>query len=214
MDFAKVKSITLMSRDNRRYASRGNYDNVLQRILPTTVPWFTSNRFARKSNYLRGEYAEKPRIKKHWDLRKISARYKSRPPRNLLFLVPISHSSITAAIDRNRHGLSRETNAYARLVIVHLSHDRKNNLKPLWEENSATISIWSDYVSIVIIFCHVELSWTVWFCQGPKFEQQLAYWSNKDKQNKSWQVDVSIKYVSNILPSLMPITVVLYNTYN
>lgn len=78
--------------NNQRYAFHRNYDNALQRFLPTTVLWFTSNRFASKSNYPRGEYTEKPRIKKHWDLRKISTRYKSRPPRNLLFLVPIPHS--------------------------------------------------------------------------------------------------------------------------
>lgn len=60
--------------------------------MPATVLWFTSNRFARKSNYPRGEHAEEPRIKKHWDLRKISTRYKSKPFRNLLFLVFISYS--------------------------------------------------------------------------------------------------------------------------
>lgn len=112
----EMRNIIVMSRNNHRYASRENYDSALQRILPATVPWFTSNRFARKSNYPRGEHAEKPRIKKHWDLRKISTRYKSRPPRNLLFLVPIPHSLSAAMID-NRRGLSlvKRTNASANL---------------------------------------------------------------------------------------------------
>lgn len=122
----KARSITIISRDNRRYAFRENYDGVLQRILPTTVPWFTSNRFARKSNYPRGEHAEKPRIKKHWDLRKISTRYKSKPPRNLLFLVPIPHSLLAVAID-NRRGSSREINANVNLEIVHFSGNRRND---------------------------------------------------------------------------------------
>lgn len=116
----KTRSITIIPRDNRRYAFRGNYDGVLQRILPTTVPWFTSNRFARKSNYSRGEHAEKPRIKKHWDLRKISTRYKSKPPRNLLFLVPIPHSLLAVAID-NRRGSSREINANVNLAKSFIS---------------------------------------------------------------------------------------------
>lgn len=116
----------VISRDNRRYASRENYDGVLRWILPVTVLWFTSNRFARKSNYPRGEHAEKPRIKKHWDLRKISTRYKSKPPRNLLFLVPISHSLLVVTID-NRRGSSREINANVNLEIVHFSGNRRND---------------------------------------------------------------------------------------
>lgn len=118
---------------------------VLQWILPATVPWFTSNRFARKSNYPRGEHAEKPRIKKHWDLRKISTRYKSKPPRNLLFLVPIPHSLLTMAID-NRRGSSREINANVNLEIVHFSGNRRNDFKCLllailWLRNASPIAI-------------------------------------------------------------------------
>lgn len=125
-----MRNIIVMSRNNHRYASRENYDSALQQILPATVPWFTSNRFARKSNYPRGEHAEKPRIKKHWDLRKISARYKSRPPRNLLFLVPIPHSLSAAVIGGNRRGLSlvKRTNASTNLYeIPHFSSNRKND---------------------------------------------------------------------------------------
>jgi len=79
----------------------GISDNAAQRILLATVPWFTSNRFAGKSNYPAA--SGEPRIKKHWDLRKIPTRYKSRLPRNLLSLVPVPRSSL--AVDR---GLSRE----------------------------------------------------------------------------------------------------------
>lgn len=109
-------NITVIFWNNQRYASRGNYDSALQRILLMTVLWFTSNRFARKSNYPHGKHAEKPRIKKHWDLRKISTRYKSKPPRNLLFLVPIPHSLSVAPID-NRRGSSRKIDVNAKSFI-------------------------------------------------------------------------------------------------
>jgi len=81
----------------------GISDNAPQRILLATVLWFISNRFTGKSNYPAASHAEEPRIKKHWDLRKIPTRYKSRPPRNLLSLVPVPRSSL--AVDR---GLPRD----------------------------------------------------------------------------------------------------------
>lgn len=69
-------------------------------LLPTDSP---GNRITPAA-----KHAEKPRIKKHWDLRKISARYKSRPPRYLLFLVPVSHSLFATTIDKRRDS-SRES---------------------------------------------------------------------------------------------------------
>lgn len=36
-DGFKARNIMIIPRDNQHYAFRGNYDVVLQRILPTTV---------------------------------------------------------------------------------------------------------------------------------------------------------------------------------